>query len=260
MVITEAYLCGISTVGYLIWSADGLTMTLTPSAENLALRYAGGCLTGAPSTERLEGTYAVSGGLASTGTNAEELFRNLEGVVYVVIVDGRLYNIGEAGLFTNLLSFLTLNNLVRGELPNMRERDFRYHRIYLQLRFQDNRVVLDEADLFADAFNMVGEGTMDLFSRQLDLTVLVSPLTTLDTLIRHLPIVGRILQGTLVAIPMGIKGPLHNPQVMPLSPKSVGTRLLGILERTLQAPFRLIEPILPGTPEPNNRGQDEPTQ
>lgn len=260
MVITEAYLCGISTVGQLTWAADGLAMTLTPSAENQALRYAGGCLTGAPSTERLEGTYAVSGRLASTGTSAEELIRNLEGVVYVDIVDGRLYNIGEAGLFTNLLSFLTLNNLVRGELPNMRERDFHYHRIYLQLRFQDNRMVLDEADLFADAFNMVGEGTMDLLSRQLDLTVLVSPLTTLDTLIRHLPIVGRILQGTLVAIPMGIKGPLHNPQVMPLSPKSVGTRLLGILERTLQAPFRLIEPILPGTPERNHRGQGGPTQ
>lgn len=250
--VDEASLCGISTVGSLEWTPGQVRMDLTPSADNQALQYAGGCLTASPSTERLSGTFTVSGNLTATGANAEALSRNLQGIVQVAVTDGRVHNIGDAGLFTNILSFIKLNNLVRGDLPDMRERDFRYKRMQLQLRFEGSRAVLQEATLTADAFNMVGEGTVDLTTSRMDLTVLVSPLTTLDALIRHVPIVGRILEGTLVAIPMGIKGPPADPRVVPLSPKAVGSRLLGILQRTLETPFRLIEPILPGAPEGNN--------
>jgi hypothetical protein len=255
LTVTEAEVCGVSTVGTLEWAPGGMQLTLVPSAQNQALRYAGGCLTGAPSTERLEGTYTVSGGLTATGDSAGALISNLQGTVDLDVKDGRVYNIGEAGLFTNILSFIKLNNLVRGDLPNMRERDFKYRSMELKLRFQGSQVELREARLIADAFNLVGEGTVDLPSRQLDLTVLVSPLTTIDAIIKHIPIVGRILQGTLVAIPVGVRGPLSDPQVLPLSPKAVGARLMGILERTLKAPFRLIEPILPSAPERNDDAQ-----
>ncbi|MCJ8500147.1 AsmA-like C-terminal domain-containing protein [Desulfatitalea alkaliphila] len=247
--VDEAFLCGIATVGQLSWSADGYALTLMPTARQQALRYAGGCLSGAPSTERLEGTYDVDGRLTSRGATIAALRENLRGPVEVTISEGRVYNIGEAGFFTNILSFLKLNNLVRGQIPDMRERDFRYHRLHLRMQSRGERLVIEEADMLADAFNMVGEGTVALDTRQLDLTVLVSPLTTLDSLIRYLPIVGNILQGTLVAIPMGVDGPIANPRVVPLSPRSVGGRLLGILERTLKTPFRLIEPVLPGNNE-----------
>lgn len=255
--VDEALLCGISTVGQLSWSADGYALTLIPTGRQQTLRYAGGCLTGAPSTERLEGIYDVDGRLTSKSATIAALREHLQGTVEVTIKDGRVYNIAEAGFFTNILSFLQLNNLVRGQIPDMRERDFRYHRLHLRMQIQGERLVIEESDMLADAFNMVGEGTVALDTRQLDLTVLVSPLTTLDSLIRHLPIVGNILQGTLVAIPMGVDGPLSDPRVVPLSPKSVGGRLLGILERTLKTPFRLIEPVLPGNNDrPDGNGAD----
>ena len=74
--------------------------------------------------------------------------------------------------------------------------------------------------------------------------LLVSPLTTVDWIVERIPIVGDILQGTLVAIPVGVKGPIANPTVVPLSPTAVGSRLGGILERTIKTPFRILSPLL----------------
>ncbi|KJS30629.1 MAG: hypothetical protein VR64_15565 [Desulfatitalea sp. BRH_c12] len=249
MTVRKASLCGISTMGSLRWTPETMSIELLPKAENQTLQYAEGCLIGGDSTERIEGTYAIDGRLTTHGTDAEALTRNLQGMVHFDAVDGRVFNAGEVGLFTNLLSFLHVNNLIKRDLPNLSERDYQFNRIRLDLRFQGGRAELQEAQIDSHGLNMVGEGDIDLLNRRLNLSVLVSPLTTLDSIIRYIPLVGNILKGTLVAIPVGVRGPLANPRVTPLSPKAVGQRLLGIMERTLKTPFRLIEPILPSQEE-----------
>jgi hypothetical protein len=50
-----------------------------------------------------------------------------------------------------------------------------------------------------------------------------------------------------VASPVGVEGPFHDPRVIPLSPKAIGSRLVGILEEILKTPFQLIEPMLPSS-------------
>jgi hypothetical protein len=253
MTVREASLCGISTMGSLRWTPETMSIELLPQAENQTLQYAEGCLIGGDSTERIEGTYAIDGRLTTHGTDAEALTRNLQGMVHFDAENGRVFNAGEVGLFTNLLSFLHVNNLIKRDLPNLSERDYQFNRIRLDLRFQGGRAELQEAEIDSHGLNMVGEGDIDLLNRQLNLSVLVSPLTTLDSIIRYIPLVGNILKGTLVAIPVGVRGPLANPRVTPLSPKAVGQRLLGIMERTLKTPFRLIEPILPSQEEREER-------
>jgi len=245
--LQQGRLCGISARGQLRWTPQGWTMDIEPYARQQAVQYSGGCLIGEATTERIEGTFDVSGRLSGSGRNPEEIIHHMQGVIDLHAYDGRIVKVGGAGIFTNILTYLTINKLIGGDLPDMRERDFKYNRIDMQLHIKDNRIDLYKADLLADSLNMVAAGTIHMDTRQLDLDVLVSPLTSVDALIRHLPLVGRILKGTLVAIPVGVEGPFHDPRVIPLSPKAIGSRLVGILEEIVKTPFQLIEPMFPSS-------------
>ena len=61
-----------------------------------------------------------------------------------------------------------------------------------------------------------------------------------------IPVLGYILGGTLVSIPVAVRGDFDDPKVTPLEPAAVGKGLLGIVERTFKAPAHIISPILPG--------------
>jgi hypothetical protein len=244
MLVSQTATCGVSMSGNALWTPEDLRIELIPQAKGQPLQVAAGCLAGGPSTERIEGTYDIGGRLTTHGKTPEALTHNLKGTIELEAVDGRILRTGSVGVFSNLLSYLQLNNLVTGDMPNLRGDDFWYDRIEIHLEFENGWAVIQEADVLSEGLNMVGEGRINLQNQRLDLTVLVSPLTTVDSIIRRIPIVGRILKGTLVAVPVGVRGTLSNPRVTPLAPKAVGTRLLGIMERILKAPFELIEPIL----------------
>jgi AsmA-like C-terminal region len=241
--VAHAGLCGIETPGKIQITPDGLTLQFQPRAVHAALRDTEICLGGSSITERLEGTVDVHGQIASSGRTRQELTRNLTGRVDVQISDGRVYNVGAAGFFTNLLSFISLNQLIQGSLPDLRKNDFHYQSLGSKLALKDGLLQIEEGVLKSNSVNMVGNGVYKLSSKKLDLQLLVSPLTTVDWIVAHIPLVGHILQGTLVAIPVGVQGPIDNPTVIPLAPAAVGSRLGGILERTIKTPFRILSPL-----------------
>lgn len=253
-------LCGIATQGHLHRTPQGMRISSLHQAEKETLQYTSGCLLDENITERVLGTYTINGRLDTSGQTEAELIRHLQGDVVFEVADGRVINVGNVGLFTNILEYLSINRLVTGDHPSMRKRDFKYDALTLALHLQDGFVKLEKAEVLSAAVNMVAEGTVDIASRQLDLTVLVSPLTTVDTVIRYVPVIGKILKGTLVAIPIGVKGPLHDPKIIPLSPKAVGARLTGILGGILKAPVQLVEPIFRQSEPKEPRPQKETKQ
>lgn len=247
--VTRADLCGISTVGRMVWNDQGLHLEVKPNTQGQSVQYTGGCLAGGASTERIEGILDIQGQISATGRDVPDLLASLGGELHMSARDGRIINVGRAGLFTNLLSFLSVNNIMRGEGLNLAENDLPYKRIDLDLLIRDGMAKLQEAKLTSKPLNLVGEGQVDLKTQQVAIVLLVSPLTVADAVVQRIPIVGKILKGTLVAVPVEVKGPLTNPKIFPLSPKAVGSRLMGIMERTVMAPFQLVEPIL-RTPTP----------
>jgi hypothetical protein len=52
-------------------------------------------------------------------------------------------------------------------------------------------------------------------------------------IVGKIPVLGKILGGSLVSVPVKIKGNLSDPEVTFLSPSAVGSAFLGIMERTL---------------------------
>ncbi len=241
--VLSADLCGIATPGQIRFDRAGLQMAFKPHAVQSALRDTDQCLAGARTTERLEGTVNANGTIRTQGRSGDELVRNLAGDMDLQISDGRIYNVGAAGFFTNLLAFISVNQLIQGELPDLRKNDFKYNSLTAKLALKDGRLRIEEGVLKSNAVNIVGHGDYGLASKKMDLVLLVSPLTTVDWIVERIPLIGSILQGTLVAIPVGVKGPAVDPAVVPLSPAAVGSRLGGILERTVKTPFRILSPL-----------------
>ena len=95
--------------------------------------------------------------------------------------------------------------------------------------------------------NIVGNGSVNLTDRKLDLTFLVAPFTTTDSVIKKIPLLRDILGGSLITIPVRVKGPFDKLDVKTMPPDAVGEGLAGMMKRTLQLPFKIIEPVIPGT-------------
>lgn len=246
--LVDVKVCGITVAGAIRFGPQGVAFDLVPSLEETRLKYTVGCLAGADTSEKIEGSLAVSGHLAGKGRSRRQLLDNLQGSLVVNMADGRLFNIGRAGLFTNIIAYLKINKLVTGDLPDLRRRDLPFKSISARMVFKGGKILLEDARIKARMLNVVCEGEMDLTGQTMNLTALVSPLTSVDWIVSHTPVVGKVLKGTLVAIPVSVRGPLNDPAVVPLAPQAVGTRILGILKRTFKAPFELIQPILPKTP------------
>jgi len=136
---------------------------------------------------------------------------------------------------------------------------FRYKSLSTKFYVQDGKFILTEGFIDAEFLNMVAtEGVLNPLDQTLDITLLVSPLKTVDTLVKHTPILGQIFQGTLIAIPVNVRGDISNPKVRALSPAAFGSRAMGILERTLKGPVRIVEPVLKDTSQPKKTDGQTP--
>ena len=86
--------------------------------------------------------------------------------------------------------------------------------------------------------------------KTVNIELLAAPFKTVDTVIKNIPGVNYLLAGSLVAIPVSVKGSLDDPKVRIMSASSVGGSLLRLGERTIKSPLKLIETIIPGKERP----------
>jgi hypothetical protein len=257
--INTANVCGIALTGQIAITKDKTILKFTPYAKQTVLEHTSSCLTSLANTERYEGIIDVRGEVTSQGVGRDELIANLKGHADIRVTNGRIYNIGAAGFLTNVLSYFSLNQLIQGDMPDLTKDNFQYQSIESKLSVKDGLLHVEEGVLKSNAINLVAEGKYNIESDDLKLDVLVSPLTSLDWVIERIPVINKILKGTLVAVPVRVKGPAADPTVVPLSPSAVGTRVGGILKRTFEAPYRIVEPILPETSDAPQKSDDKAT-
>jgi len=161
----------------------------------------------------------------------------------MTLKDGR---INKMTVLSRIFSYLNVTELLRGKVPDLGKEGFPYRTLAIRGEMNDGKFLLGEATMDAPSMGIVATGEVDVINRKGDLKVLVSPLGTVDAVVRMIPVVRYILAGTLVTIPVAVRGDLDDPKVTPLEPAAVGEELLGIVERTLKLPAHIISPILPG--------------
>lgn len=239
VVVTDASVCGISTLGVLKLTPEELSLAFQSVAENQALGPAVNCLRG--QQIRVTGNFEFKGKIQATG-KADQLVKALQGDIEFVARDGRIYRHIP---LEKLFAFLNVTEVFRGQLPEMQKEGFAYKSITAKGNFQNGKLVFEEGIVDGLSMNMAVQGYYDLVDDKISLTVLVAPFKTVDSLVKKIPFLGNILGGALVSVPVHMEGKLEDPTVTPLAPEAVGSRLSGILKRTLQLPLKVIEPVLP---------------
>jgi hypothetical protein len=150
------------------------------------------------------------------------------------------------------LEVLNVTEIVKGKLPNLNVDGFAYSAIDIQGFFQGEKLIINKIQMHGDALDVLGQGMLNFREDTVSAELLASPFKTVDTVVRNIPGINYLMGGSLVAIPISVKGKQTDPKVRIMSASSVGSSLLSLGERVIKSPFKLIETVTPG-----KRGAEE---
>lgn len=238
--ITKAFVCGISTSGKVQISHDNLQLDLNPDARGQELKPTLACLSDYKGV--ITGRFDFSGSLTTHG-KSDQLIPSLGGKLDFSSKDGRIY---KATLLAKIFSLINVTGIFQGGLPDLVKEGYSYHSLTLRGDIENGNILLKEAILDAPSMQIVATGNIDLAKKKLDVKALASPLKPVNTILRNIPIVKNIVGPNFVSIPIKIEGDLENPKVDYLPLSSVGSGLLGIVERIIKLPATIIQPLIPG--------------
>ncbi len=238
IVVNRAILCGISSPGRVNVNPGGLSFDIRLIAEDEEMKYAFTCLMGIE--HEVTGKFDLKGNLKAQGEK-EITLDSLQGNLKLAAKDGRVYR---APFLLKILDFLDLTQIFRG-FPEMRQEGIAYDSIKIQGELDHGLLEVKEGTLNGPSLKMAAQGSADLRTEKLNMTVLVSPMKRIDYIIGKIPIVGHILGGSVLSVPLDVTGDFNNPEVSFHPASAVGSGLLGLIKRIIEAPVRLFDPFLP---------------
>jgi hypothetical protein len=175
----------------------------------------------------------------NTEGRADELVRNLKGTVRADVREGKVMKFALLG---NILSMGSVDALLEKGGPKLDDAGFPYRMITLSGHFENDRFNIEESAFRSDAVGLAATGWISVLDFQSRLTVLVAPFGRLDQVVRKVPVVGYIFGGAFTSVPVGVSGDIRDPLVVPLGPGAITSELVGIFERTLKLPGKLVAP------------------
>ena len=245
---TEVAVCGISFPFVADLTPGGVVASVALEAKDRQLEATVRCLS--EESALVTGTFDLRGELHTEGRR-DELIDHLAGTLEVRIHEGEIRKLALLG---NILALKNVTRLFSRGVPNIGNAGFHYREITATGSFGGGKFTLEQGALDSDAMGLVANGTVGLRDERADLTVLVAPFGSLDRLVRRLPLLGYVIGGALTSIPVGVSGSLRNPLVLPLGPEAVTSQLVGIFERTLKLPGKLL-PSAKGGSKPATSGK-----
>jgi hypothetical protein len=235
--LTQAQLCGISLPLTIEATPQGFAASARIVAQKQQLQQAAHCLT--DQRVLITGDFDLRADLRTEG-KARELVRNLKGTVRADMRDGKVMKFALLG---NILSMQNIAALLEKEGPRLDDTGFPYRSVTVAGHFQEGRFIVQESAFRSDAVGLAATGWISLLDYGSRLAVLVAPFGRIDQLVRKVPILGYVVGGTFTSVPVGVSGDIRDPLVVPLGPGAITSELVGIFERTLKLPGKLIRPL-----------------
>ena len=233
--LTQAQLCGISLPLTIEATPQGFAASARILAQKQQAQQAAHCL--ADEHVLITGDFDLQADLRAEG-KAGELARNLKGTLRADMRDGKVMKFALLG---SILSMSNVAALFEKGGPKLDDTGFPYRTIIVAGHFAEGRFIVDESAFRSDALGLVATGWVSVVDYQSRLAVLVAPFSRVDELVRKVPILGYIMGGTFTSLPVGVSGDIRDPLVVPLGPGAITSELVGIFERTLKLPGKLID-------------------
>ncbi len=187
-----------------------------------------------PDLDLMDGSYSFAAHLTGKGfSDAEE--DNVNGRISFASHNGRIHKMT---LLSRLLSVL---NILK--LPDITQEGFRYRSVLVEAQVKKGVIHLEKAVIDAENMALVFSGQIFPFENKLNLTCLVAPFKTIDTIIKYIPLINTILSGRLASFPAKATGPINDPVITPLHPSAVGEGIMNMFIDIMKSPARLLESI-----------------
>jgi hypothetical protein len=241
--ISKADLCGISFPGEVKYTLQDLSLNFRPVSTKQALDPALTCLLNIQ--EYMTGTFDLNGDVMAKG-EGKELANTLHGNLVFSAENGRIY---EGRLLTKIFAYLNVTEIFRGGLPDLTTQGLAYDYATMKGNLEEGKFIIQEMVIDGPTVQIVSHGEINLNDKTVDLKFLVSPLKTVDAIVKKIPFIKGYTKGTLVSIPVQVTGDMDDPKVSYLPSSAVGSQLSGILKKYIKSPFTIISPVIPGTDE-----------
>jgi uncharacterized protein YhdP len=190
--------------------------------------------------QELTGKLWLQADLNARGENLAAWQRTALGAVKLKVEDGKLRKFST---LSKIFSILNVSQLVKGRLPDMVSGGMPYDRITGDLAFQGGGITTENLYMDSNAISLSAVGKIDMVKSQMDMTIGVKPLQTVDKVVSKIPIVGWVLTGqdrSLVTTYFEAKGAVADPKVTAVPVKSLAKGVLNIFKRVFQLPEKLI--------------------
>ncbi|MFO7876609.1 MAG: AsmA-like C-terminal domain-containing protein [Desulfovermiculus sp.] len=237
--LEESALCGISVPGKVTVQPDQVYFGLAPSSQGQDLSRSLECLFQAK--DIATGELSLRGNVQGTAPKPKQLMSNLNGELDLTVTDGRLLRFT---VLSKLIELLNTTEILFGSLPDLEHEGIRFSQLQSTVLFKGSRATITQGLVDGHSLEIGFHGHIDLQEEDLELTVLVAPLKTVDRLMKRIPFISGLTGGNLVTIPVRISGHWDNPKVTPLSPQAVSKELIALMRRTLKLPFKIFNPFM----------------
>jgi hypothetical protein len=140
-----------------------------------------------------------------------------------------------------IFSILNVSQLFSGRLPDLKTKGLPYRQIMANIQVKDGVASTEDFIVQSDAMRISLLGKIDLVKNQIDATIGVHPLVTVDMILSHLPLAGYILTGqdkAFLSYIYEVKGDLDDPVIEAVPIKGLGENFWGIIQRLLETPVR----------------------
>ena len=233
--VHQANLCGITTIGALKFSPQGVSLHVTPMATGASLQETADCLWQKPVKAKAQ--YDLAGEINLPATQAN-VIQSMTGRMTFSSENGRIQY---ANVLMQIFSVLNVTEVFAGGKSDLTEEGYGYTKASVNAAIGDGKLQLEEILLDGNSLKITGQGSIDLQDQTVDIMLLAAPLKTVDRIVNTIPIIGYIAGGSLISIPIRVHGKMKALAVVPMPAAAVGQGLLKIMERTLKAPFKLVE-------------------
>ena len=237
--IKSADLCGLNTTG--VWSKKkgpgaGVFHISSGHKKDLFFQEVLPCL--GFDNEIIKGPFELDASL----DGSPDKWRG--GFVSLRSTDGQIRRLT---LLAKVFSLLNVTDIFSGGLPDLFNEGYSYSDLDFDGRVKDGDLIVKKMTIKGRGLNIFATGSIDLDKFNSNLIFLIAPFKTIDAIISNIPILGRALggkTGALITIPVGVNGPVRDPDVTLLPPKAVGSGILNLMKDTFKIPLYIIEPVL----------------
>jgi len=190
-------------------------------------------------TRDVTGALNVQGDVTARGETIADIKKTALGNVRLRLEHGSLRKFN---VLSKMFSILNVSQLLKFQLPDMVANGMPYNEIKGSFAISDGGIVTQDLFIASDAINISVIGAANMVREDLNLTIGVQPLQTVDKVVNRIPVVGWLLTGKdkgFLTVYFEAKGKWSDPQVTAIPAKSMAKGVLNVFRRVFELPVRL---------------------